>query len=938
MTVAFAFFLAELLLTMIANRRFYADLFFWLDVVATLSIIPDVPWLMELFVPGGDANETIRAGGRVARVGARAARMVRVMRLLRLLRIFKLLRFLRKKSDDSGGKAREATAEDALSSDVVPTTLASDISGTVSRRVVIILLFVLICANVFGAMTFDDAPELAYNILRDSNNSAADDEAAARMILAAKRNLIFLEKDGSELYSSPGDEFAVAKDRVDVDLRKNELMKIQFSEQGQGFSDVELWLDESDNTRGEAAGTLMLLICLVIILLSSNYVLSNDAIKIVGEPLERVARAQQATQAIMSAFKKISREGVHFDEVSHVMVATAHKVLDAEIVNLFLLDDVQGELWATHTPEDSSPYSDDLRIAKGVGLVGKACVSLETVNSIFENPSDVPSDDISLNAGFVPRDAVCVAIIKGDRPVGVLQVINKIVKAKPSSRRKRMHKAEAREGFSRLDALMLEAFATQIAPVIARRSMDVAMANAMSRDDASGTTGSLLAAFTSHSERSTHSERAGPQKGRLKATASVVKTLVKHDLHSMLSSTPEQSIAQEVGLDLPSLDELRKWGHGCLDYTREQLVGCSMMMLLDVGSAEVGIDQAKATAYMGEIYSRYNRVPYHNIYHAFNVMQSTFTILTTTEKGRQFTAEDKVASLIAACGHDAGHDGVNTAFHVAVDSELTCHYNDRSPLENMHAWHTFDAMRARDGRCDLLGGIDAELRKTFRRQIIDTIIATDMVFHKEKVDKFTAKESIDMNSQTERDFFMEVVVHTADIGHSTYPWEEECRWARLVATEFQAQVDRERAAGVPPTTYMECTGPAHLGKGQVGFINFIVKPLYMQMAEKVPEMQPALDNAITNRDAWGEVGEEKRPMLGNEDGADDDLLSWSANVGCLALGERKAMKDATPTTVLMSDASKTKTWDLATAGGQRLGGAPAAGAIQPPPLPKGQQP
>ena len=56
MTVAFAFFLAELLLTMIANRRFYADLFFWLDVVATLSIIPDVPWLMELFVPGGDAH------------------------------------------------------------------------------------------------------------------------------------------------------------------------------------------------------------------------------------------------------------------------------------------------------------------------------------------------------------------------------------------------------------------------------------------------------------------------------------------------------------------------------------------------------------------------------------------------------------------------------------------------------------------------------------------------------------------------------------------------------------------------------------------------------------------------------------------------------------------------------------------------------------------
>eukprot|EP01052_Picozoa_sp_SAG31_P016721 SAG31_NODE_1118_length_9816_cov_41.561593_6_plen_78_part_00 len=39
---------------------------------------------------------------------------------------------------------------------------------------------------------------------------------------------------------------------------------------------------------------------------------------------------------------------------------------------------------------------------------------------------------------------------------------------------------------------------------------------------------------------------------------------------------------------------------------------------------------------------------------------------------------------------------------------------------------------------------------------------------------------------------METVLHAVDIGHPALSWVLESRWARLVATEFQAQVDRER--------------------------------------------------------------------------------------------------------------------------------------------------
>lgn len=545
MTFAFVFFVLELIFAAIANKNFYKDLFFWLDVIATLSIIPDVPWLMDGVMimlgqePSDGTPDAVRAGGRVARVGARAARMVRVMRLLRLLRIFKLLRFLKKSNKD--GPAEKVEDKDAAHAleDVVPTSLASDISSTVSRRVVLILLFVLIAANVFASDNYDASPDLGIEMLKDS--STLTDEHAVDMILSAKQNLVLLKKDGRVLYASPGTDFAVAKDQVETERRTSEVDRFKYIAPDTSSVDVEIWLDVSESVRSEAAGTLLLLISLVLILLSSNYVLSNDAIKIVGEPLDRVARTQQATRAIMSAFKKISREGVDFDEVSRVMVATGHKVLDAEVVNLFLLDNVQGELWATHTAGDSSPYDDDIRIARGIGLVGTVCDSMKTINVTYTDRNEIPDDDLSLtsgNAEFQPRDVVCVGIIKGDECVGVLQVINKIQARDAAKKKKQLlkwHKADAHVGFNHLDELMLEAFATQIAPVIARRSMDVSLANAMSKESVKSTaTGSLLAAFVSDKEQLYHAERS--DLGKLRGKAKLVSHLLKHDAGHLLEA------------------------------------------------------------------------------------------------------------------------------------------------------------------------------------------------------------------------------------------------------------------------------------------------------------------------------------------------------------------------------------------------------------------
>ena len=360
-----------------------------------------------------------------------------------------------------------------------------------------------------------------------------------------------------------------------------------------------------------------------------------------------------------------------------------------------------------------------------------------------------------------------------------------------------------------------------------------------------------------------------------------------------------------VGLELPSIGTLKEWGCGCLDFNQEQLVACTVMMLRDVGCEQVSVDITKAANFFGEIYSLYNKVPYHNMYHAFNVLQSCYSALQHPLLA-QFPTEEKVAMLVAAAGHDVAHGGTTAAFHMLVGSELSMHYNDKSVLESMHAAHTFTAMRAHDGKCDLMAGMELEKKKPMRKMIIDAILATDMALHQGQMEQLRAVQGpFNMLEKAEREFMMQVIVHTADIAHPTFSWLTECRWARLVATEFQAQVDRERAGGFPPTLFMEYGGKQQLGKGQLGFIDFLVQPLFKELRLHVPEMQLCLDNLAENRKKFANVAEGSESMIGNEKGEDDDMMFWSRNVGFLALGiDNLVMRQAKPVTALMSDAGQ----------------------------------
>jgi hypothetical protein len=87
-------FVVEIIISSIAKKEYLFSFYFWLDVIATISLIFDISWVWDE-ITGVDDVEASQLGqlmraGRGARVGTKAGRIVRIVRILRLVRIMKL--------------------------------------------------------------------------------------------------------------------------------------------------------------------------------------------------------------------------------------------------------------------------------------------------------------------------------------------------------------------------------------------------------------------------------------------------------------------------------------------------------------------------------------------------------------------------------------------------------------------------------------------------------------------------------------------------------------------------------------------------------------------------------------------------------------------------------------------------------------------------------
>ena len=101
---------------------------------------------------------------------------------------------------------------------------------------------------------------------------------------------------------------------------------------------------------------------------------------------------------------------------------------------------------------------------------------------------------------------------------------------------------------------------------------------------------------------------------------------------------------------------------------------------------------------------------------------------------------------------------------------------------------------------------------------------------------------------------LKVMVHSADISNPTKDWEVSKEWSERVAKEFFAQGDAERKLGLPVSANMdrETTNKA---KMSLGFIDFIVAPLFTNVVKLLPAGSEAIESMASNRAKYQQLYE-----------------------------------------------------------------------------------
>ncbi|XP_018344179.1 PREDICTED: cAMP-specific 3',5'-cyclic phosphodiesterase-like isoform X5 [Trachymyrmex septentrionalis] len=247
--------------------------------------------------------------------------------------------------------------------------------------------------------------------------------------------------------------------------------------------------------------------------------------------------------------------------------------------------------------------------------------------------------------------------------------------------------------------------------------------------------------------------------------------------------------------------------------------------------------------------------PFHNSLHAADVTQSTHTLLNTPALESVFTPLEITAALFAASIHDVDHPGLTNQFLINSSSELALMYNDESVLENHHLAVAFKLLQ--NEGCDIFVNMTKKQRQTLRKMVIDMVLSTDMSKHMSlladlktmvETKKVAGSGVLLLDNYTDRIQVLENLVHCADLSNPTKPLALYRRWVCLLMEEFFLQGDREREQNMDISPMCD-RHSATIEKSQVGFIDYIVHPLWETWADLVhPDAQEILDTLEENRD------------------------------------------------------------------------------------------
>lgn len=177
----------------LAQKDYFLSFYFWLDLVATVSLLTDIGWIYNKLVGGGDIStsnassaSSLARAGRGARIGTRAGRIVRLVRLIRIVKLYKHAHKALEKEDADGISAEELQQIQSQNvEDLVPkeSHVGKHLSDLTTRRVIVIVLIMMFSVPLLSLDTYKEEPnhfEYGLQIISAFASGSKGREAAIR--------------------------------------------------------------------------------------------------------------------------------------------------------------------------------------------------------------------------------------------------------------------------------------------------------------------------------------------------------------------------------------------------------------------------------------------------------------------------------------------------------------------------------------------------------------------------------------------------------------------------------------------------------------------------------------------------------------------------------------------------------------------------------------
>ncbi|KAJ3075299.1 High affinity cAMP-specific and IBMX-insensitive 3',5'-cyclic phosphodiesterase 9A [Podochytrium sp. JEL0797] len=308
-------------------------------------------------------------------------------------------------------------------------------------------------------------------------------------------------------------------------------------------------------------------------------------------------------------------------------------------------------------------------------------------------------------------------------------------------------------------------------------------------------------------------------------------------LNSHYTSKPKYILSDETKeyMRSPTFDN---WA-----WDENELFGLFEFMFEDLGLIqEFKIDVATLRKFLVAVRDSYNNNPFHNFKHSFCVSQMMFGIINVTKVVEKLKPVDKLVLLLSAIGHDLDHPGFSNTYQINAATDLAIIYNDISPLENHHAAVLFTLLSHNE--TNILANLPDPIYRDSRKNIIRCILATDMAKHGEIMAAFKkCSENFNFEDAEHKSLLLQMIIKCSDISNEVRPTEVSEPWVEALLNEFFAQSDTEKALGLPTAPFMDRDKVTKAG-AQVGFIGYVMIPLYELAAKVLPNMDEAVIKPI----------------------------------------------------------------------------------------------